>query len=107
MDDKLRAEVKEMVNKTVTAKVILLCALIGPFCGGIVGVGAYAYGSDKDYNAKSNQVMIKAIDDINMSMKLVVRGVDKIKYIERDVAMLTDRVSKIERNQNRNIAQEN
>jgi len=107
MDDKLRAEVKEMVNKTVTAKVILLCALIGPFCGGIVAVSGYAYGSDKDYNAKSDEAMIKAIDGLGASMKLVVKGVDKIQYIERDVAMLKDKVSMLERNQNRNIAQDN
>lgn len=107
MDDKLRAEVKEMVNKTVTAKVILLCALIGPFCGGIVAVSGYAYGSDKDYNAKSDETMIKAIDGLGVSMKLVVEGVNKIQYIEKDVALLNSRVERLERNQNRNIAQDN
>ena len=107
MDEKLRLEVKEIVNKTVTAKLLLVCALIGPVFGAIVGIGSYAYGSDKDYNAKSEQTMVKAIEDINNSMKLVIKGVDKIQYIEKDVAILKNKVERLERNQTKNIAENN
>jgi len=100
MDDKTRLEVKEIVNKTVTAKLLLVCAIIGPVFGAIVGIGSYAYGSDKEYGTKS-------IAALNSKMDFVVSAVGEIKYIKEDVAMLKSKVDRLERNQTRNIVEEN
>jgi hypothetical protein len=106
MDDKLRLEVKEIVDKTVTSKIVLICAIIGPIFGAVVGVCSYAYGSDKDYNAKSDQAMVKAIEDIKTGMSLVVSAVGEIKCIKEDVASIDKRVKYLEIQFNRNVAEE-
>ena len=106
MDEKTRLEVKEIVNKTVTAKLLLFCAIIGPVFGAVVGIGSYAYGSDKEYNGKS-------IVSLNMKMDKVVDAVGEIKYIKEDVAFLKtaqtsmdERVKRLEMNPYKNIGDE-
>ena len=107
MDDKLRLEVKEIVNKTVMAKIMLVCVVVGPIFGAGAGICGYAYASDKEYSAKYDQAQLKATEALDSKMDLVIKGVDKIQYIEKDVATLTNRVERLERNQTKNIAEDN
>jgi len=98
MDDKTRLEVKEIVNKTVTAKLLLVCAVIGPVFGAVVGIGSYAYGSYKEYNGKS-------IAALNSKMDKVVEAVGEIKHIKNNIASIDERVRRLEIQQIKNIAE--